>query len=175
MRQLALGQMVEKSDKAFVGLVLSTKSRWSEDGGRIVTDAYIEVIENVRGTTGGEVVVVTWLGGTVGNLGMLVHGDAKASVGDKAVFFTQERGGTRFVTGMAQGLYQVDTDERGTERIRRDLSAITFLPEGRIGQTSHALTEAGSSKTPRTLREFLSQVRQEWETCEKKGRCRSAK
>jgi len=59
------------ADVVLTGKVVQQKSSWNEDRSRIYTNATIQVEEYLKGTTNEESIVVTYLGGEVGDIGEL--------------------------------------------------------------------------------------------------------
>ena len=92
--------------------VKSVSTRWTKDGGRIMTDAVLEVTEPWKGTPGKEVIVMQ-PGGVVGEVGQLVHGTAHFTVGEDVVVFLEPRGDRFLLTGMLQGKFKVETSSDG--------------------------------------------------------------
>lgn len=102
--------LVADSNHIVVGTVESQISRW--DGtGRIVTDVTIRVEETMMGNRAtGETLVITHLGGAVGEVGLRVEGEARFSVGERAlVFGANVRGSSTLVrpVGMSQGVFEI--------------------------------------------------------------------
>lgn len=107
MLRADLPQMAQTSDAVVQGVVRRVQSRWSGDKRRIVTDVEIQVTESLKGQSGGTV-LVTQLGGRVGDIGQVVSGLASFSEGEEVVVFLEKRGVSAFqLAGMAQGKYQV--------------------------------------------------------------------
>lgn len=92
--------------------VRSVEARWTKDGGRIMTDAVLEVTEPWKGTPGKQLTVMQ-PGGVVGEIGQMVHGTAKFSVGEDVVVFLEARGDRFLLTGMLQGKFKVETSSDG--------------------------------------------------------------
>jgi hypothetical protein len=92
--------------------VRSVEARWTKDGGRIMTDAVLEVSEPWKGTPAKQIVVMQ-PGGVVGDVGQLVHGTAKFTVGEDVVVFLEPRGDRYLLTGMLQGKFKVETSTDG--------------------------------------------------------------
>ena len=92
--------------------VKSVSARWPKDGGRIMTDAVLEVTEPWKGAPGKEVIVMQ-PGGVVGEVGQLVHGTAHFTVGEDVVVFLEPRGDRFLLTGMLQGKFKVETSSDG--------------------------------------------------------------
>ncbi len=92
--------------------VRSVQARWTKDGGRIMTDAVLEVSEPWKGTPEKQLTVMQ-PGGVVGEIGQMVHGTAKFAVGEDVVVFLEARGDRYLLTGMIQGKFKVETSSDG--------------------------------------------------------------
>lgn len=92
--------------------VKSVASRWTKDGGRIMTDAVLEVSETWKGTPTTQVTVMQ-PGGVVGDVGQLVHGTVTFTAGEEVVVFLEPRGERYLLTGMMQGRFKVETSSDG--------------------------------------------------------------
>ncbi len=92
--------------------VKSVASRWTKDGGRIMTDAVLEVSETWKGTPTSQVTVMQ-PGGVVGDVGQLVHGTITFTAGEEVVVFLEPRGERYLLTGMMQGRFKVETSTDG--------------------------------------------------------------
>jgi hypothetical protein len=82
------------------------------DGGRIVTDSVVRVDEALAGDPGGDSVIVTTLGGEVGDRGQRVSGSPMLRAGDEVVLFLRRSGPASLmsrtsVVGLAQGAFHV--------------------------------------------------------------------
>ena len=63
--------------------------------------------------------MVRTLGGRVGELGEIVHGEAELTLNETSlVFLTPDASGVELVTAMAQGQYPVAMDRAGTARLQ---------------------------------------------------------
>lgn len=111
---LDLESLTKGSTSIVRGTVKSVNARWTKDGGRIMTDAVIEVSETWKGAVVKEVTVMQ-PGGEVGDVGQLVHGTAKFRAGDEVVVFLEGRGSqTHFLlAGMIQGRFKVERSSDG--------------------------------------------------------------
>jgi hypothetical protein len=85
-----------------------------------VTLSELRVDEAYRGGHGLEArVVVRTLGGRVGDVGQIVHGEPLLSLRQPALVFLRRRpDGLRYVVGRAQGAYQARPDAAGVRRLR---------------------------------------------------------
>jgi hypothetical protein len=118
---VSLDELVARSGKIFFGRPLTAHSRWVDLGAgrRIVTYTTVQVEEPLEGELEAQYVVRT-LGGKVGKVGQLVHGEAHLRIGeDNLIFLRKNRDGAHVVTARAQGQYPLHKDERGTRRLRR--------------------------------------------------------
>ncbi|MEZ4298562.1 MAG: hypothetical protein R3B70_26660 [Polyangiaceae bacterium] len=125
---LSLDELVAHSQAVVVGTASERKSQWEElaGGKRIVTYTKIKVDKTISGSAGTEVWVRT-LGGTVGDIGQAVSGEAQIATGSKSVLFLTKRGDVTMVTGMAQGHYPVANDDKGVARLKASPDAGTQL------------------------------------------------
>ena len=98
--------------------VRSVGARWTKDGGRIMTDAVLEVTEPWKGAPSKQVTVMQ-PGGVVGEVGQLVHGTAKFTVGEDVVVFLEPRGDRFLLTGMLQGKFKVERSSDGKAVLAR--------------------------------------------------------
>lgn len=115
-----------------VGEPLDAYSVWEELGGRkhIVTYTRVRALELLAGADPkADELLVRTLGGRVGDLGELVHGEAMLTPGERGVLFVMPALGALGVTAMAQGHYPLLRDSAGTERLRRSPAANELLQE----------------------------------------------
>jgi len=107
-RSLTLSALVHSSRSIVVVTALAAESRYEELGRRrrIVTDTRVRVEEQLAKETVERELMVRTLGGSVGRLGELVHGQARLSLGKSCVaFLLRGPDGLHYVNGMAQGHY----------------------------------------------------------------------
>jgi hypothetical protein len=127
VRSVSLQTLVNGSARILVVTPLTAESHYEELGRRrrIVTDTRVRVEEVVAkaGADASELLVRT-LGGSLGGVGELVHGQAQLLVGQACVaFLLQGPDGLHYVNGMSQGHYPL----RGANA--RQLSASPDLPK----------------------------------------------
>lgn len=116
-----LAELTAKSRGICFGRPREHYCRWEDLGGsrRIVTYSRVEVVEPVAGEVEAEYQLRT-LGGTMGDVGQLVHGEAVLRVGEDCLLFTRrDRDGADVVTARAQGHYPLQADDHGELRLRR--------------------------------------------------------
>lgn len=108
-RPISLPDLVALSRHALAGTPTDAWSRWESVGKsrRIVTYHLVEVTQSLDGRPPEEPsVLVRTLGGRVGDIGQLVHGEARLEPEKPTVvFLTPDVDGLLSVTAMAQGHY----------------------------------------------------------------------
>ena len=122
VRGLSLEELSRTSDRILVGRALDGFSHWEKVGGRkrIVTDTRVRVEDVLaKGEPSDAEILVRTLGGSVGDLSALVHGEALLRNDERCVLFLSEREQVHRVIGMAQGHYPVLPDVERIERLYR--------------------------------------------------------
>jgi hypothetical protein len=131
-RALPLEELTGRSRHVVLGEPLEAYSVWERIGRRrhIVTYTRVRAHELLAGAdpTSDEVLVRT-LGGRVGELGELVHGEAMLQLGERSVLFMMPSREALAVTAMAQGHYPLLKDARGAERLLRSREARELIGE----------------------------------------------
>lgn len=127
-RAVSLRDLVLGSRRALVGTALASESRYERVGGRrrIVTYTRVRVDEHLGGPDDATELMLRTLGGKVGDVGQIVHGEAMLLLNEPALLFLGESSdGTLVVTAMAQGHYPIRKDRAGELRV---------LPSPRLGE-----------------------------------------
>jgi len=113
-RAISLPQLVGLSQYALVGTATDANSRWEMLGKakRIVTYVRLEVEQPIDGRPPPDTsLMLRTLGGRVGDIGQLVHGEVRFELGARSVvFLTPDSDGVLAVTAMAQGHYPLLAD-----------------------------------------------------------------
>ena len=109
-----LAQLAAESDHVIVGKVESTRARWDLKLGLILTDTTITVERALKGKPG-KSIVVTEVGGTVGDLTQRIEGVPQYAAGQR-VLLTIKKGPAGYwrTHGWIQGRFSVITN-RATE------------------------------------------------------------
>lgn len=151
-----LRQMVDRADRIFVGEVVSLRSYRAD--GAIFTDVTFRLSEAVKGGDS-PLVMLTFLGGTVGEDTLEIDGVPTFAIGDEQVVFaTRALRQVSPIVGMWHGRVRVSRDRRsGAARVLRY--------DGTPFERATAVTErpAETSATlvmPMRLDAFLNEVRQ---------------
>jgi hypothetical protein len=127
-----VADLVGRSQHVMLGEPLDADSVWEQIGGRkhIVTYTRMRVHELLAGADPKQdELLVRTLGGRVGDLGELVHGEARLTLGERSVLFVMPARDALAVTAMAQGHYPLRRDAAGTERLRRSPEAAELINE----------------------------------------------
>lgn len=136
-RPIGLADLVQRSKHVVVATPRVADSTWEEIGGsrRLVTYTRLTIDESLDERTLGESeVLVRTLGGRLGPLGQIVHGEAELRRDETSVVFLKMRqDGTFHITGLAQGHYPLRTDTREVRRLSSSPHLPTF-----VGQTKAA-------------------------------------
>lgn len=132
LQKLTLSEMAERSAHALVGTVEQTRSLLLPGQGIIVTDVAIRCTRGMRGVREGQILTVRHFGGTVDGIGQRVSGEASYRVGEEVLLLAEERGGSYFAVGMAQGAMHIDRTS-GTARVHVPLDGVELLsPSGQV-------------------------------------------
>lgn len=129
-RALSVKELAQASRAVLLGQPVEANSQWESVGQRrrIVTYTRVLLTENVLGSPESELMVRT-LGGRVGEIGQIVHGEAALRLNETSLLFVQDdaEGITR-VTAMAQGHYRLLADAQGLGRLKLSPRLGTLLP-----------------------------------------------
>ncbi|MBM4361416.1 MAG: hypothetical protein FJ104_01955 [Deltaproteobacteria bacterium] len=127
---LPLAEMVRRSRHVLVGRPIDAQSRWETVGrrSRIVTYSLVRVEQGLEDDTPAGEVLVRSLGGAVGDIGQIVHGEAVLALGEPAAVFLSELDPSVFaVTAMSQGHFPVAADAAGVARLRAGVTSLELL------------------------------------------------
>ena len=104
-----LAQLVKMSDYVVLAKAESRTSRKQASSGMIVTDVRLRVQSALKGATKpGESITATLLGGTIGDVGLHVSGEAIIPDGRGVIVFLRRAGnGELNVSGMGQGVLSI--------------------------------------------------------------------
>lgn len=123
VRLLELRDLLSHSQVVLVGTPVLAEGRWELVGRtrRIVTYTRVVVDEVITGKLDSSEIIVRTLGGRVGDIGQIVHGEAVLRKNQPYLLFASsvpQRAPTHFyVTGMAQGQFLIRTDPKQVRRL----------------------------------------------------------
>lgn len=131
-RAVRLEELVARSRHVVLGEPIEAYCQWERIGDRkhIVTYTRVRAHELLGGEDPKQdELLVRTLGGRVGELGQLVHGEARLRIADRGVLFVAAAQDVLAVTAMAQGHYPLKRDRAGVELLRRSPAAAELLDE----------------------------------------------
>ena len=151
VRSLSLPALVQGSRRIVVVTALGAESHYEELGRRrrIVTDTRLRVEEGIAKSDGlDRELMLRTLGGSIGDVGELVHGQAQLVLGEPCVaFLLRGPDGLHYINGMAQGHYPLRGS--GTRRLNSsadlpkildfDSSAVKALVGSELGAASRRI------------------------------------
>lgn len=131
LTKLSLADMTARAEHVFWGRVERLESKFVKGhDGVIITEVQIRCQRSIRGAKEGSLVTVRHLGGTVGELGQKVFGEASYQVGEEVVLLAELREGSLYAVGMAQGKLHIDRST-GSPRVQVDLGGADLVtPNG---------------------------------------------
>ena len=115
MEALSISTLAKASTSIIRGEVIDTESMWNESGDEIVTRATIRVQSDFKRQVSEELVTVEYLGGEVGEIGMMVSDSPQMFAGEEVIIFLEPSEAStdrqRFhVVGSAQGKFSLEED-----------------------------------------------------------------
>ena len=119
MISLSTEDLTQEAENIVVGKVVKKECRWNEERTAIYTYVTISVEEDLKGKAGGKEIIISHLGGEVGEIGMAVS-DAASFKEDEEVFLFLKKGKkpeVKEIAGRAQGKFRVKKDEVTGERM----------------------------------------------------------
>lgn len=131
-RAVRLEELVGRSRHVLLGEPLDAYCQWERIGDRkhIVTYTRVRAHELLGGEDPKQdELLIRTLGGRVGELGQLVHGEARLRIAARGVLFVMPTQGALAVTAMAQGHYPLKRDSAGIELLDRSPATTELLDE----------------------------------------------
>lgn len=126
-----LPELIANSRMALVATPREAVSNWEGAGSsrRIVTYSRLEVHQPMHGHhPDSSQLYVRTLGGRVGDIGQVVHGEAELTLNQASVFFLHDIESELFrVTAMAQGHYPLLRDGEGVDRLTTSPKLADFV------------------------------------------------
>jgi hypothetical protein len=120
VHRLSFDDLVSKSQSIVSGRAIDTRTYRSADGKLILTSYTFEVEQTLKGGAASTVVITT-IGGRVGNTILHVAGMPSFSVGENAVVFLERSGAYNTVVGLTQGKFSVVNGE-----VANSISGLSF-------------------------------------------------
>lgn len=111
-RVRALSLETLSKDAAAIAVVRTERQmpRWDSEG-RIVTDSEVLVLDAVKGVQTGQRLLVTTLGGSIGELGMRIEGEVPLPLDRRCLVFLRRSSADWRPLGMSQGVLPIEESE----------------------------------------------------------------
>ena len=156
VQALELDELVERSDRIFIGHVVLSES-FPYENGTIGTWHRIVVERNIRGAQPGDVeVLLETLGGSIDGIAMRVEGEPQFVVGERVLVFAQRGDVQAFrPVGMGQGVMRIRR-EAGVDHVRQTREGMVLMRRNTQGLLRKA---PGALPREERLDTFLSRVR----------------
>ena len=158
--------LTAQNSTVVLGEVVNAESYWNRDVNFILTDVRLQVTEVVKGAVDGDEVVITLMGGTVGDLSILIPGGAELQPYQSYLIFLGESDlpgapGVQTVPAHCQGVFEiVDVDgvpkaisQASSEPLLVDNAGISRAPGGDEGLPLDTLIQQIRSFGPGTEEE----------------------
>jgi hypothetical protein len=119
-RAVSLHDLVQRSARIARTTALESSAHTEDIGGtrHIVSYTRLRVDDLIHGASGESEILVRTLGGRIGELGEIVHGEAELALNESClVFLHTNPDGIEQVTAMAQGHYPLALDAAGAPRL----------------------------------------------------------
>jgi hypothetical protein len=114
-------QIVRRSTTIAYGMVERVESFWNADGSQIWTTAEVRVVEYWKGWSPDDLIEITYIGGTVGDLTYYIGDQPRLAVNEEVVVHLEAGLQSPLpFTGMRQGKLTVEIDPINGERIIRE-------------------------------------------------------
>ena len=118
VREVTMDEMLQVCQFVFEGKVISIEAK-EDSRKRIHTFVTFRIQEIIKGEHSSNTITLTFLGGTVGDVTMMVSDMKCPEVGEHGIYFVEsiQRQQVNPFYGWSQGHFLVETDETGTERV----------------------------------------------------------
>jgi hypothetical protein len=145
-------ELVAEAERIVEGRVVNVESRWiTRHSNPLIVTAVTVSLDRVLKGRDARQIVLEFLGGTVGDTTLVVHGQVTFAVGDRAVFFTREQpNAVSPLVGVTHGLFRVNTMPGGRQVVTTH-DRLAFANVQQLGRIP-ALSER--SITTMSLSEF---------------------
>lgn len=109
--------LVEKSEVIVLGDVKELRSEWNQDKTKIYTRVSIKVTENLKGSENNQTIVITHLGGEVGEVGELYSHVPKFTQDEEVLIFARrDKENNLRVTKGHEGKFKIIKDKTTGEK-----------------------------------------------------------
>lgn len=154
-RAVSLQHLVERSSRIVRSTPLDSFARSETIGGtqHVVTYSRLRVEEALQGDSAESEILVRTLGGTLGAVGEIVHGEAELALNQPCIVFLHDNAdGVEVVTAMAQGHYPLALDARGIPRLGASRNLPHLVPGAASVSAVEQLTGLGVAEARSLIR-----------------------
>lgn len=118
VREVTMDEMIQQSQFVFDGKVISLEAKENSQK-RIHTYVTFEIYDVIKGEYPNPTITLSFLGGTVGDVTMVVGDMELPAVGERGIYFVEslERLQVHPLYGWSQGHFIVEPDGNGTDRV----------------------------------------------------------
>lgn len=118
VRQVTMDEMLTQCQFVFEGKVLSIETK-ENDQNRIHTYVTFEIQDIIKGEYPSNIIILSFLGGTVGQVTMSVSDMKVPQLGEHGIYFveTLERSQVHPLYGWSQGHFLIQSDNTGVDRV----------------------------------------------------------
>lgn len=118
VREISMDEMLQQSQVVFEGTVTDIEARQNTQK-RIHTYVTFEITDIIKGEYHGNTITLRFLGGTVGDVTMVVSDMRLPQQGERGIYFVEslERFQVNPLYGWSQGHFIVERDDTGNERV----------------------------------------------------------
>jgi len=118
VKQVTMAEMLQECQFVFEGKVVSIEAKENSQK-RIHTLVTFEIQEIIKGESPNNTITLSFLGGTVGDVTMMVSDMNFPKIGEHGIYFVEsmKRPQVNPIYGWSQGHFLVETDDAGTERV----------------------------------------------------------
>lgn len=158
--RMGLEELTSSNQMVVLGEVIDSYSYWNSAGTFILTDVRMDVLETLKGNREGKKeLVVTLMGGTVGDLTTLIVAGAELVPETTYVLFLDEENlpgadGVLTVRDHSQGVFEVSVSENGSLRGASQANGHHLVPD----ETGSTLAPGGFEGLP--LDTLMREVRE---------------
>jgi len=156
-------KLTKESKWVHIGEITSMWSSWDPQRRMVYTYVKMRVNETLKGGQATEV-LIRQPGGKANGYGMVVHGMASFSRGEKAlVFLKEDDDGAPSIVGMAQGKFRIFRNQTGEEVATfRAPSRVEFFTRGEQGKIRHLVSSQVERRIP--IRDLVHEIRSSVQT-----------
>lgn len=118
VRQITMDEMLQQCQFVFEGKVLALEAR-ENNHKRIHTYVTFEILDIIKGEYPSDTITLSFLGGTIGDLTMVVSDMKVPRVGERGIYFVESLGRSQVhpLYGWSQGHFLVQPDGSGMDRV----------------------------------------------------------